>query len=97
MKKIITIILLFTVVIGYCQQVKISKEPQFNGFFIGAMAYTDIYPSPNYILQFNTGISFKTKKNLLFDIVPIQISYIQKNGFKFGSSILLRKYLFKKQ
>lgn len=72
------------------------KEPEFTGFFAGAMAYTDIYPAPNYIFQINAGATFKTK-TFLFDIVPVQVSYIQNNNFKFGSSILLRKYLFKKQ
>lgn len=71
------------------------KEPKFNGFFVGGMLYTDIYPAPKYIFQVNLGVTFSTK-SILFDIVPVQVSYVQNNNFKFGSSILLRKYLFKK-
>lgn len=69
------------------------KQPEFKGFFVGAMTYTDIYPKFNPIIQLNFGASFKTK-SLFFDIVPIQISYTGKQVY-FGTSILYRRYLFR--
>lgn len=95
-----TLILLFFCLFSLSAQSQISfepteKEPKFTGFFVGGTAGTDIFPTPKYMFQFNTGVTFNTR-SFLFDIVPIQVSYLQGNTFKFGSSILLRKYLFKK-
>lgn len=94
-----TIILLFFCLLSLSATAQISfepteKEPKFTGFFVGSTISTDIFPTPKYMFQFNTGVTFNTS-SILFDIVPIQVSYLQGNTFKFGSSILLRKYLFK--
>lgn len=86
MKKLITLVLFFT----HCT---LMYSQKYNGVFVGGMTYMDIYPKVVPIIQFNAGVSFEYRQ-ILFDVVPIQVSYIDKKVY-YGVSILYRKYIFK--
>lgn len=67
-------------------------QTDFTGFFVGGMTYTEIYPKPFPIFQINGGASFRTKRNFLIDIVPFQLSYVNRK-VSYGASFLFRKYI----
>lgn len=95
MKNIIIICFIFLCCNLYGQSSNNPYPPtrgtEFTGFFIGGMLYTEIYPKPFPIYQVNAGVSFKTKKGFLFDIVPIQCSFINQK-VNYGASLLFRQY-----
>ena len=87
MKKLLIISFLF---LGFTKLQ--AQQP-----FIGGMIYNEVYNSKQNnalnIFQFNAGISFEARKNLYFDIVPIQVSAIvigNDRTYTWGWSVLWR-------